>query len=192
MAETKPKRQALIVVDIQKEYFPGGKMELHCPELAAANAKVVLDAFREKKLPVIHIRHVMLGSDAPAYIAGTEGVEPYPLTAPVDSEPLVTKHAVNAFKDTPLLGMLKDAGATDVVLVGSMSHMCIDAATRAAADLGFAVTVCDDACATRDMEHRGVTVPAPQVHAAYMGALAWGYAKVRRSEEVASEIKASA
>ncbi len=56
-------------------------------------------------------------------------------------------------------------------MVGSMSHMCVDGITRAANDLGYSVTVIHDACATRDLEFNGLTVPAAHVHAAFMSAL---------------------
>src|SRR3546814_14756141 len=64
-----------------------------------------------------------------------------------------------------------------------MSHMCIDAATRAASDLGYRTTVVHDACATRDLEFDGQVVPAAQVHNAYMSALAFAYAKVTTADE---------
>lgn len=59
-----------------------------------------------------------------------------------------------------------------------MSHVCIDATVRAAVDFGYDVTVVHDAIATRDLEFEGTTVPARQVHAAYMTALAFAYAQV--------------
>ena len=72
----------------------------------------------------------------------------------------------------------------DVVIVGAMSHMCIDATTRAAADHGYRVTVVADACATRDSEFDGRLVPAADVHAAFMSALAFAYAEVKKTDEV--------
>jgi nicotinamidase-related amidase len=59
-----------------------------------------------------------------------------------------------------------------------MSHMCIDATTRAAADHGFKCTVIHDACATRDLQFENALVPAKQVHASFMSALGFAYAKV--------------
>ena len=63
-----------------------------------------------------------------------------------------------------------------------MSHMCIDATTRAAVDFGFPCTVIHDACATRDLVFGGLTIPAAQVHGAFMAALA-PYARVLSLEE---------
>ena|SRR6187402_1684682 len=104
-------KKAIIVVDIQNDYFPGGKFGLSGVEAAADHAARVIDH-------------------------------------------------------------------TDVVVVGNMSHMCIDAVTRSSDDFGYATTVIHDACATRDLSFDGVDVPAHMVHAAFMAALAFGYAKV--------------
>lgn len=60
--------------------------------------------------------------------------------------------------------------------------MCVDAGVRAAADLGYSVTVLHDACATLDLEFDGVQVPAVQVHAAMMAALKFGYANVASTD----------
>jgi nicotinamidase-related amidase len=84
---------------------------------------------------------------------------------------VVLKHFVNSFRETELQSILDEQGIRDLVIVGSMSHMCIDGIARAA-DLGYGVTVIHDACACRDLEFNGVTVvPAAQVHAAFMSAL---------------------
>ena len=64
------------------------------------------------------------------------------------------------------------------MICGAMSHMCIDATTRAAADLGFKCTVVQDACATRAIEFQGSTVEAEQVHHTAMSTLEFGYANV--------------
>ena len=71
----------------------------------------------------------------------------------------------------------------ELVVVGSMSHMCIDGITRAAADLGYGVTVIHDACASRDLEFNGLTVPAAHVHAAFMSALGFAYASVVSTDQ---------
>src|SRR5436305_13379916 len=65
----------------------------------------------------------------------------------------------------------------------AMSHMCVDAGTRAASDLGYRCVVVHDACATRDQEFEGAVVPAAQVHAAFMSALKFGYAKAVSTEQ---------
>ncbi len=97
---------------------------------------------------------------------------------------MITKNYPNSFRETGLKQALDADSIKDVVVVGAMSHMCIDATSRAAADLGYSTTIVEDACATRDLEFNGKTVPAAQVHAAYMSALAFAYGKVVTTDDL--------
>lgn len=171
-------KQALILIDIQNDYFPHGKWPLDGVEAAADNAAKVLEAFRQAGEPVIHVRHEFTSEDAPFFTPGSAGAHLHDKVLNQPGEPVVLKHFVNAFRDTDLRALLEQRAITDVVVVGSMSHLCIDAMARAAADLGYGVTVIHDACATRDVEFNGTTVPAAQVQAAYMASLGFGYAQV--------------
>lgn len=175
--------RALLVIDLQNEYFPGGAMELVGIHHVAERAAALLAAFRYQAAPVIHIRHVMRSAGAPAYRAGTSGVEIHPRVAPRDGETVVTKHHVNAFRETLLDEELRRRGTHELVICGAMSHMCIDGTTRAAVDFGYRCTVVHDACATRDLEFAGQTIAATDVHGATMAALAWGYCTVASTAE---------
>ena len=90
----------------------------------------------------------------------------------------------NAFRETSLEGDLRARGVDELVVCGMMTAMCVDATVRAGADLGFATTVAHDACATCDLEFGGESVPAPQVHAAFLAALGDGYAKVVPTDDL--------
>jgi nicotinamidase-related amidase len=169
---------ALIIVDIQNDYFPGGRMTLHEIERAAANARKLLDHFRNTGRPTFHIQHTWDDPSAPFFVAGTPGAAIHESVAPRPGEAVVVKHFPNSFRESGLLEGLKKAGAKQLTICGAMSHMCIDATTRAAADLGFDCVVAHDACATRDVEFEGNKVAADDVHAAYMSALGFAYAKV--------------
>lgn len=175
--------RAVIAVDIQNDYFEGGKFPLDGMEAAAAKARQVIDAARAKGDLVVHVRHEFADASAPFFHPGSEGAQINAAVPPAEGEPVITKNAVNAFKGTDLKATLDKAGVADVVIVGAMSHMCIDAATRAASDLGYQTTVIHDACATRAQEFGGKVVPADQVHAAMMAALAFGYANVVSADE---------
>ena len=113
----------------------------------------------------------------------SEGAKLHPKVLNRADEPVVLKHFVNSFRETELKSILDEQGITELVVVGSMSHMCVDGITRAAADFGYTVTVIHDACATRDLEFNGVTAPAAHVHAAFMAALAFAYASVVSTDE---------
>lgn len=174
--------RALIVIDLQNEYLPTGKLPLTGIDAAVANAvKLIADA-RSKNVPVLHIRHESTGSDAPIFAAGTDAVQIIRAVTPADGEPVIVKNFVNSFRDTDLQHQLQSRGINEVTIVGAMSHMCVDACVRAAADVGYTVTVLHDACATLDLEFNGVTTPAAQVHAAMMAAFAFGYATVTSTD----------
>src|SRR5690606_37191906 len=121
--------------------------------------------------------------DAPFFVPGSPGAQIHPKVQPRDGEPVVLKHHVNAFRETDLKSILDRHGIEEIVICGAMSHMCIDAAARAASDLGYRCIVIYDACATRDQEFQGAAIPAAQVHAAFMSALNFAYARLLSTEE---------
>jgi nicotinamidase-related amidase len=176
-------KQALIVVDIQNDYFPQGKWPLVGADAAADNAARLIQAFREAGDSVVHIRHEFTSEEAPFFAPNSDGAKLHSKVLNRDNEPVVLKHFVNSFRETELKSILDEQGIKELVVVGSMSHMCVDGITRAAADFGYSVTVIHDACATRDLEFNGVTVPAAQVHAAFMASLAFAYANVVSADE---------
>ncbi|MEB0044440.1 MULTISPECIES: cysteine hydrolase family protein [unclassified Pseudomonas] len=176
-------KQALIVVDIQNDYFPHGKWPLVGADAAADNAERIIQAFRQAGDAVLHIRHEFTSADAPFFTPGSEGAKLHRKVLNQADEPVVLKHFVNAFRETELKAMLDQQHIEHLVIVGSMSHMCIDGITRHAADLGYTVTVIHDACATRDLEFNGLTVPAAHVHAAFMSSLGFAYASVISADE---------
>jgi nicotinamidase-related amidase len=179
-------KRAVVVVDIQNEYFPSGKLPLVGITEAAANAARVIEAARAKGDEVIFVRHEGAGPNAPIFTPGSVGVEINSAVQPAKSEAVVLKHYPNAFRDTELKQMLDTKGIKDVVIVGAMSHMCIDATSRAAADFGYNTTIVHDACATTNLEFKGTTIPAAQVHAAFMAGLAFAYGKVTTTNEYLS------
>ncbi|XXF79672.1 cysteine hydrolase family protein [Myxococcaceae bacterium GXIMD 01537] len=169
---------ALLIIDIQNDYFPGGRFELDGADAAASQARAALNLFRERGLPVIHVRHESVQPGAVFFLPGTSGAEIHSSVAPRTGEAVVLKHFPNSFRETDLHERLRALGVKHLVVVGMMTHMCVDAGVRAAADLGYSVTVLPDACATRNLEFNGQTVPAPQVHAAFLAALGFGYARI--------------
>ena len=177
-----PKR-ALVLIDIQNDYFPGGKWTLNGIEPAAENAARLLAAARAAGDLVVHVRHEFPTADAPFFAPGSDGANIHQKVKSLEGEPVVLKHHVNAFRETDLKAILDRHGVEEVVICGAMSHMCVDAGTRAASDLGYKCVVVHDACATRDQEFEGAIVPAAQVHAAFMAALKFCYAISVSTEE---------
>jgi len=174
----------LVLIDLQNDYFSGGNMELIGTEKAAANAHLLLTKFRRENLPIVHIQHISARSGATFFIPETHGAEINEMVAPKEGETVVVKNYPNSFRETSLLEILKDIKNNNLVICGAMSHMCIDATTRAAFDLGFNCVVAEDACATRNLIFKEKTIKASDVHASFMAALSVPYAKIESTEEI--------
>lgn len=174
--------KALLLVDIQNDYFENGAMELVGMDKAAANAQKLLLHFRENRWPVYHVKHVGIGPKATFFLSDTPGAKIHATVLPQESEPVTTKYFPNSFRETGLQDLCKKEGLKSLVICGAMSHMCIDATTRAAFDLGFGCQVVEDACATRNLEFNGRIVVAADVHAAFMAALNGIYARVVKTK----------
>ena len=169
---------ALLVIDLQRDYFPGGKFELPGIERAVERAAVLATLFRTNGMPVIHIRHFELDPAVGFLLEGTPGAEIDPRVAPQGEDMLITKNYPNAFRDTTLARILHVLGAKELFFCGAMSNLCIDSTVRAAFDMGYRCTVVEDACAACDLEFAGNVIPAEQVHGAFMAALASAYGEV--------------
>lgn len=177
---------ALLLIDIQNDYFPGGRMELEGSVEASEHAQEVLHFFREKNMFVVHIQHISTRPGATFFLPETEGVEIHAGVKPLESEPTVEKNYPNSFRDTALLDHLKTRGIRHVVVAGMMTHMCVDATVRAAFDYGFQCTILHDACATRALAFAETVIPARQVHGAFLAALGGVYGKVVGTAEYLS------
>ncbi len=164
-------------------------MELDRTEQAGLNTGKLLSAFRDTGRPVFHIRHLSTNAGATFFLPGSEGALIHECVQPLAGEPVVEKNFPNSFRETDLEEHLKKAPVSDLVICGAMSHMCVDATTRAAADLGFTCSVIHDACASRDLEFGDLTIPAPKVHGAFMAALGAAYANVMGLEEFLADFK---
>ena len=169
---------ALVLIDIQNDYFPGGAMALVGMDAATQNAAKVLGHFRDRSLPIIHIQHLSVQPGATFFLPDTQGVAHHASVAPRAGEAVIQKNFPNSFRASTLQDELTKLGAKDLMIVGAMSHMCIDSTTRAAFDLGYSCKVAQDACATRDLVYNDETIPAAKVHASFMAALAAPYARV--------------
>lgn len=175
---------ALIIVDIQNDYFSNGKMELVNPDKAAANAAKVLKWYRKNnKDNIFHVQHIASDPALGFFLPDTEGAKINESVLPLENESIITKHFPNSFLKTELESKLKEKGVTKVIVVGMMTHMCIDATVRAAVDLGFEATLIEDACATKELFYQGKVVPAEQVHYAFVSALNGMYAKITSTED---------
>ena len=163
--------KALLIIDIQNFYFPGGKSALVEPEKAAANAALLLADFRKKNMLVIHIRH-----------NSEPGGKINDIVKPLPSEKIISKDAVNCFVGTDLLEFLKTSKTDTLVICGMQTHMCVEAATRAGSDFGFKCILIHDACATKDLKFGDKVIKAEDVHYSTLSTLK-NYAMVKSTSE---------
>ena len=175
---------ALLVIDIQNDYFPGGAMELEGADAAGGKAAAAIAKFRKQGDPVIHVRHLSVRPGSTFFLPGTKGAEIHSLVAPQGGESVIEKNFPNSFRNTELKATLEKLQVKNLVVAGMMTHMCVDASVRHAADLGYKITLLGDACATRAQSYAGEKVPARQVHAAFLAALNGFYAKVVDTHEL--------
>jgi nicotinamidase-related amidase len=171
-------KNALILVDIQNDYFTDGLWPVENMNKVAKAAGDILAKTRANQDLVIHIRHEALSDAAPFFRPGTFGAEIHQSVAPAIQEPIILKHRPNSFHETDLNARLQEKSITDLTIIGAMSQMCIDATVRAARDLGYEVTVIAEACGAKSTSFGNVTLTAPQVQAAFMSGLKQAYATV--------------
>jgi nicotinamidase-related amidase len=169
-------KTALLIIDIQEFYFPGGRMQLENPEVAGMNAGLLLHLFRELNLPVYHVRHNF-----------EPGGNIHPYVKPLPGEKVFSKDQVNAFLETDLLSTLQMDSIERLVICGMQTHMCVEAAVRAAHDLGFTCLLASDACTTRALQYEEHIIPAASVHFSTLSTLEGSYARVIPTEEIIRE-----
>jgi len=169
-------KTALLLIDIQDFYFPGGKLQLENPEVAGMNAGLVLDQFRKNDLPVFHVRHNFEpGGNIHQYVK------------PLNSETVISKDQVNAFLHTDLLEMLQADSIEQIVICGMQTHMCVEAAVRAAHDFGFTCLLVSDACATRALSYEEHIIPAKNVHFSTIKSIQGAYARIMSTESLLAD-----
>ena len=169
-------KTALLLIDIQDFYFPGGRLQLENPEVAGMNAGLVLDQFRKNDLPVFHVRHNFEpGGNIHQYVK------------PLNSETVISKDQVNAFLETDLLEMLQADSIEQIVICGMQTHMCVEAAVRAAHDFGFTCLLVSDACATRALSYEEHIIPAKNVHFSTIKSIQGSYARIMSTEALLAD-----
>ncbi len=179
-------KNALLIIDVQNDYFVGGTHTLYQPEIAGENAGKLLKDAREKGIEVIHIQHIATNEGADFFLPNTYGAEINDCVKPLEDEKIIQKNYPNSFRETKLLSYLRALGIEDLVVCGMMTDVCVDATVRAAMDNGFNTTLIGDACATESRELYGKIVEAKDIHTGYLAgltALGGLYANVMTTED---------
>jgi nicotinamidase-related amidase len=171
------KHTALVVVDVQNDYFPGGRFVLFRPRAALKKVLQLRDWARNRGITVFWVRHT--GTvEAKFFRPGTPGRELHQALEPRADEPIINKAYPNSFLDTDLQAQLDVRGIQTVVWAGMMTWMCIDTSVRSAKERGFRNLLAHDACASGWLTGPQGPVTPWSAHRAFVAALSFHHAEL--------------
>jgi len=178
-----PKR-ALIVIDVQNEYFDGAlPISDPPPEESLANIARAMDAATAAGIPVIVVQHGDDDPESPIFRKDSPAWELRPEIGERSRDHLVEKTLPGSFTGTPLESILQSAGVETVAITGYMTHMCVDTTSRQAAHRGYAVEILSDATGTLSLENSGGAASGAELHRATLVAQGQFFADVLTTEE---------
>ena len=163
-------KEALLIIDVQNDYFPGGANELSHPFEAEKRIRELIAESRTCGRPVVYIQHFNPPDDT-FFLEGTFGAEISERIKPQAGDKVIIKRYPNSFLETELDSYLKSLQVDTLVICGMMTHMCVDTTVRAAMDYGYQVRLVADACTTMDLELNGEIIPAELVQKAFIAAM---------------------
>jgi nicotinamidase-related amidase len=155
--------RALLVIDVQNEYFPGGALPITHPAGHLDAILRVMDA-AAGRVPTVVVQHSFDDPAKPFFQRGTPGWELHPEVAARPRDLLVEKRLPGSFTGTPLEAWLRERGVTTVTVTGYMTHMCCDTTAREAVHRGFAVEFLSDATGTLPLTNKAGSVTAEELH----------------------------
>jgi len=182
-------KRALIVIDVQNEYFDGALPISDPPtEVSLANIGRAMDAASAAGVPVIVVRHGESNPEATIFREGSRTWELHPEIERRSRDHLVDKTLPGSFTGTPLEDILQEAGIDTVAITGYMTHMCVDTTSRQAAHRGLAVEILNDATGTLPLENSGGGATGEELHRATLVAQGQFFADVVSTDEWLSRI----
>ncbi|KAI8337250.1 Isochorismatase-like protein [Chlamydoabsidia padenii] len=182
--------EALIVVDVQNDYFPNGKLPTWKPVETAEACAELIKKFRQEGKEVVFVKHVIKDSqvkDFPFFIKGTHGVEIHDIVKPLPSEKIITKNEVSSFVGTDLKEYLTGKGVKKLVVVGMMIHNCVNATVYSGVEEGFPCVVVEEAVNTMDQSYDGEIVKAQDIKKAFLTGIQFAFSKVYKLQDVLND-----
>ncbi len=167
-------RTALLLVDLQNDYFDFGRFPLEQINDATHNALLLLSHFRKEALPIIHIQHIFKDSQAPFFACGSEGVNIHQSVKPIENEIVIVKHQIDSFIDTELDQKLIELGIDKLVVVGAMAQACIQTLCRTATFKGYQCQLVEDAIAAPSLSRKEHNFTGAQLVSANILSLSFG------------------
>ncbi|MDA8340166.1 MAG: cysteine hydrolase family protein [Nitrospiraceae bacterium] len=182
-------KKALLIIDVQNEYFTG-KLPVSYPSGSLENILKAMDAASEKGIPVIVIQHTAKAADSPVFRRGTSEWELHPEIAKRPRDILIGKNLPGSFTDTILESWLREKNVDTIVISGYMTQMCCDTTARQAFHLGFNVEFFSDATGTLSFTNNAGSVTAEELHRAILVTQAMRFSKVIKTSEWIDILKA--
>jgi len=175
-------KRALLVIDVQNEYFTG-RVKITHPPGSLDNILKMMDCANANGVPIAVVRHTAPQKDSPVFRKGTDAWELHPEIAARKYDMLFEKNLPGSFTGTGLESWLRDNGIETVVITGYMTQMCCDTTARQAFHMGFAVEFISDATGTLAISNSAGSVTAEELHRAILVAQAMRFSRVLSAGE---------
>jgi nicotinamidase-related amidase len=159
--------RALIVIDVQREYFDGA-LPIRHPVGHLDSILRVMDEAAKAHIPTAVVRHHQPDPDSPIFQLNSEMWQLHPEVESRPRDTLIDKQLPGSFTNTDLDSWLKSTGADTVCIAGYMTQMCCDTTARQAFHRGYGVEFLNDATGTLDVENEAGKVSAEQLHEAIL------------------------
>ena len=175
-------KKALVIIDVQNDYFPGGAYELYEPDKALDMIQKLIHSFRTKNEKIYYVQHIS-GESGSFFLPNTVGCLIHEKIKPQDNDKIIVKHYPSSFLGTTLHEELQQDEIDELVVCGMMTHMCVDTTVRVAKDYGYKMILISDGCATNDLEINGRKIEATVVQDTYLASLKHYFADIMTCEE---------
>ena len=179
--------RALLVIDVQNEYFTG-KLPIVHPEGSLFHILNAIEHANENNIPVIVIQH-SAPKDSPTFAKGSSKWHIHPEILNTKYKKLIEKTFPGSFTGTDLESWLKENNIDTVVISGYMTHMCCDTTARQAFHAGFNVEFLSDATGTINVSNYAGSVTAEELHRAILVTQAMKFSRVLTTKEWINDIK---
>ena len=183
-------KRALIVIDVQNEYFTG-LLPVCYPQNTLPNVLAAIDEAKNSDIPIIIVQHTLTTPDAKAFINGTKSWELLDEIKNIEYDHYIEKNFPSAFVGTDLEEWLRSHDIDTVVISGYMTQFCCDTTARYAYHLGFNVEFLSDAVATLAFENKAGKVSAEELHRTILVVQASRFSNVMSTQEWIDTISAN-
>lgn len=176
-------KRALIVVDVQNEYFEGGALPISYPPNSFSRIKEAIEEAQKAGILVVFVQHASLKENAGAFVRGSHLWEFHDDIKKLTPDLVIEKNHASSFVGTDLNWRLRTLGIDTVTIVGYMTQNCCDATARDASQLGYNVEFLSDANGTLAFSNNAGEVSAEELHRSFLVAQAFGFSRVLSLDE---------